>query len=168
MNSFISSWGRHKVVDDALKKYIYEYVNEGDSERSEVLVSQINSRMEYNISELNGNIVKLQDMLNGELRTAKKKAKEYKHKYESKMKSLMKDVKLKIMELENEYKKRLDYYKGQSQNFRFFDKKFDRVFDNLDADNYNEKEVNEYSEEPYRSRHYQSVDRNKYKSGKWG
>jgi hypothetical protein len=51
----------------------------------------------------------------------------------------MEKVEVKMQELENEYTKRLNYYKGYSQNYRFVDTAYDRVFGKLE-DNKNDRE----------------------------
>lgn len=57
-----------------------------------------------------------------------------KNKFEDTVKRILKDVDHKMIELENEYKKRLNYYKGFRENRKFVDSKYDRVFGALDEE----------------------------------
>lgn len=52
--------------------------------------------------------------------------------HDKKIKRIMKDVEYKMKELENEYRKRLNYYKGYTENHKFIDKNYDKVFGKID------------------------------------
>lgn len=52
----------------------------------------------------------------------------------NKINRILKDVQYKMKELENEYSKRLNYYKGFRENKRFIDPKYDRVFGSIPQD----------------------------------
>ena len=74
---------------------------------------------------LNNDLTKIYE----KLRKVENKQKNYSDKmHDKKMKRILKDVDFKMKELENEYRKRLNYYQGHKENKRFIDKNYDRVF----------------------------------------
>mmetsp|Transcript_19045 Transcript_19045/g.16883 ORF Transcript_19045/g.16883 Transcript_19045/m.16883 type:complete len:94 (+) Transcript_19045:539-820(+) len=72
-----------------------------------------------------------------------------------------------MKELENEYRKRLNYYKGQKENNRYIDSTYDRVFgplhkkknlkDNEYEGVYSGTEENIYSKESYTTPYAQNI-----------
>ena len=54
-------------------------------------------------------------------------------KYDKKINKILKEVEFKMKELENEYRKRLNFYKGHRENLPFIDQAYDRVFGTLES-----------------------------------
>ena len=102
------------------------------------------AELKYHLNkDLNAISEKLQNVQNRHRRYAdleakyeslKSTSKSQENKFEDIVKRILKDVDRKMIELENEYKKRLNYYKGFKENRKFVDTKYDRVFGSLDEE----------------------------------